>query len=214
MNYLQLLSSLATSTHDSWCLIEYPGPIVQVCSLGLQHQLQTTTRHGLQTADEEKRNQLLAEAFLSVWRVGKVGFDVPLKEPVGNFDHLRIVRVSEPDEADVFLVHWLQRSTANEQPAAAIVADLSPRQADVLNGVYAGETNKSIGSRLGISQKTVEKHRAKVMERLEVGSLAELVRLITVLKLGATTDPDTLTSSTVSFSALATPSEPNTDGYA
>ena len=55
---------------------------------------------------------------------------------------------------------------------------LSGREAQVVNLVYDGETNKSIGITLGISIKTVEKHRGKAMMKMEVGSLAELIRLI------------------------------------
>lgn len=55
---------------------------------------------------------------------------------------------------------------------------LSSREHQVIDLVYEGETNKSIGIRLGISIKTVEKHRGKAMRKMEVSSLAELVRLI------------------------------------
>lgn len=55
---------------------------------------------------------------------------------------------------------------------------LSTRESQVVELVYEGETNKSIGIHLGISIKTVEKHRGKAMRKMEVNSLAELVRLI------------------------------------
>ena len=55
---------------------------------------------------------------------------------------------------------------------------LSSREKQVVDLVYEGETNKSIGINLGISIKTVEKHRGKAMRKMEVNSLAELVRLI------------------------------------
>ena len=55
---------------------------------------------------------------------------------------------------------------------------LSSRERQVIDLVYVGETNKSIGIRLGISIKTVEKHRGKAMRKMEVSSLAELVRLM------------------------------------
>ena len=52
---------------------------------------------------------------------------------------------------------------------------LTPREHQVLNMVVAGETNKAIAYRLDISEKTVEVHRAKVMEKLGAGSLADLI---------------------------------------
>jgi two-component system response regulator FixJ len=53
---------------------------------------------------------------------------------------------------------------------------LTPREHQVLNMVVAGETNKAIAYRLDISEKTVEVHRAKVMEKLGAASLADLIR--------------------------------------
>lgn len=55
---------------------------------------------------------------------------------------------------------------------------LSPRERDVLKLVVAGKTNKGISQDLGISQKTVEMHRGKLMKKLRVNSVAELVRLV------------------------------------
>ncbi|MEO2016365.1 MAG: response regulator [Fuerstiella sp.] len=55
---------------------------------------------------------------------------------------------------------------------------LSSRERQVVDLVYRGETNKSIGIQLGISIKTVEKHRGKAMKKMEVSSLAELIRLM------------------------------------
>ena len=52
---------------------------------------------------------------------------------------------------------------------------LTPREHQVLNMVVAGETNKAIAYRLDISEKTVEVHRAKVMEKLSAVSLADLI---------------------------------------
>ena len=61
--------------------------------------------------------------------------------------------------------------------AATKIAMLSPREKDVLQEVVAGKANKVIARRLDISEKTVEKHRASLMKKLRVRSVAELVRL-------------------------------------
>lgn len=55
---------------------------------------------------------------------------------------------------------------------------LSPREREVVDLVYNGETNRSIALRLAISIKTVEKHRGKAMHKMEVASLAHLIRLM------------------------------------
>jgi two-component system response regulator FixJ len=54
---------------------------------------------------------------------------------------------------------------------------LTPRERDVLEQLVVGRSNKAIGLELEISPRTVEIHRARVMEKMAVGSLAELVRL-------------------------------------
>ncbi len=55
---------------------------------------------------------------------------------------------------------------------------LSEREREVIQLVYEGATNKSIGIRLGISIKTVEKHRGKGMKKMHVSCLANLIRLM------------------------------------
>ena len=64
-----------------------------------------------------------------------------------------------------------------------ILALLSPRQRRVLEGILAGKPNKSIAFDLGVSIKTVETHRARVMVKFHVESLAELVRMCTLAEM-------------------------------
>jgi FixJ family two-component response regulator len=54
---------------------------------------------------------------------------------------------------------------------------MTPREREVLLGLVVGETNKVIARRLGISPRTVEMHRAHVMERLGARTLSEAVLL-------------------------------------
>jgi FixJ family two-component response regulator len=57
------------------------------------------------------------------------------------------------------------------------LATLTPREFEVLEHVIAGQLNKQAGADLGIAEKTVKVHRARVMEKMEVQSVAELVHL-------------------------------------
>jgi FixJ family two-component response regulator len=57
------------------------------------------------------------------------------------------------------------------------LATLTAREREVLDLVAAGKANKEIASALGVSPKTVEVHRAHVMSKMCVDSLAELIRL-------------------------------------
>jgi len=54
---------------------------------------------------------------------------------------------------------------------------LTPREVEVFAHVVTGMMNKQVGAALGIGEKTVKVHRARVMENMRVGSVAELVRL-------------------------------------
>ncbi len=55
-------------------------------------------------------------------------------------------------------------------------ADLTPREREVVTMVAWGHTNKEIASVLGITVKTVETHKTNAMQKLEIGSRADLVR--------------------------------------
>ena len=55
---------------------------------------------------------------------------------------------------------------------------LSPREREVLDLVTRGKPNKIVAADLGVSQRTVEIHRARVMEKMDATSLAELVRMM------------------------------------
>lgn len=54
---------------------------------------------------------------------------------------------------------------------------LTPREKEVLTLVVAGMLNKQIAVELGISEKTIKVHRGRVMEKMQAGSLADLVRM-------------------------------------
>lgn len=61
---------------------------------------------------------------------------------------------------------------------------LTPRERQVLDLVVAGETNKGAARRLGISEKTVEIHRARVMDKMRAKSLVDLVKTVAMVDLG------------------------------
>ncbi|MFW2404515.1 MAG: response regulator transcription factor [Gammaproteobacteria bacterium] len=58
---------------------------------------------------------------------------------------------------------------------------LTPRESEVMSAVVKGHANKVIAMDLDLSQRTVEIHRARVMEKMQVRSLAELVKLSVLL---------------------------------
>ncbi|MDO9489600.1 MAG: response regulator [Sphingomonadaceae bacterium] len=74
----------------------------------------------------------------------------------------------------------LARSVANmasPQAARDRIARLTPRESEVLRGLMAGGSNKSIARDLNVSPRTVEMHRANLMDRLGARSLPEALRV-------------------------------------
>jgi DNA-binding NarL/FixJ family response regulator len=55
---------------------------------------------------------------------------------------------------------------------------LTAREVDVLEQIVGGASNKEAGRVLGISPRTIEVHRARIMEKLKARNTAELVRLV------------------------------------
>lgn len=64
----------------------------------------------------------------------------------------------------------------------ALMDSLTPREREVMELVVDGAANKVISATLGVSLKTVEAHRARVMDKLKANSLSHLVRMSVVLK--------------------------------
>jgi len=70
-----------------------------------------------------------------------------------------------------------KRQESNEEKKAREgLAQLTPRERQVLEYIVDGEPNKRIAHNLGLSEKTIEFHRSNIMKKLEAKSLAELVR--------------------------------------
>ena len=79
--------------------------------------------------------------------------------------------------------------TAWQEAAARRIATLTPRQRQVMDRVLAGAPSKNIAADLGISQRTVESHRATLMQRTGAKSLPELARLAVAAASGKQVPP-------------------------
>jgi len=101
----------------------------------------------------------------------KAGASDFIEKPVSGGELLAGVRRSLEQARDSSqLVAW-------RRDAAAHVAALTPRQREVMDMVLAGHPSKNIAADLGVSQRTVENHRAAIMERTGAKSLPALARM-------------------------------------
>ena len=95
-----------------------------------------------------------------------------IQKPFRNQDLLdRIAKALEIDRAR-------RASRAEGDAIRERLALLTPRETEVMERVVKGQANKVITMDLGVSQRTVELHRARVMRKLRMRSLAELVQAV------------------------------------
>jgi two-component system response regulator FixJ len=99
-------------------------------------------------------------------RAMKAGAADFLEKPYGDEALLGSIEAAFGRETDLDVADAVRR-----------VSTLSARERDVLDGLLAGRSNKLIAYDLGISVRTVEVHRARMMERLGLRQLAEAIRL-------------------------------------
>ena len=81
---------------------------------------------------------------------------------------------------DKLLTEAREKQLQNEKLSlnAALLAKLTPREQQVLERIVAGRLNKQIADDLGISIKTVEAHRASIMDKTNSGTVADLMRIV------------------------------------
>ena len=111
-------------------------------------------------------------------KAGAIDF---LTKPVNDEDLLDAISRAEDQDAQ-------SRRTRSELASIeAKIGTLTPREREVLLHVVAGRLNKQIAGDLGTVEKTIKVHRGRVMEKLGVRTVADLVRMAERLKVEAPT---------------------------
>lgn len=108
---------------------------------------------------------------VSALKKGAVDF---IEKPFNDQDMVKLIRNALASEQKQY-EHRRQEADAQRR-----IDQLTPREREVLELIVAGRLNKQIADDLGISIKTVEVHRARVMEKMGVNSLAELVQHVMI----------------------------------
>jgi two-component system response regulator FixJ len=171
-------------------------------SADLEHRCFASADAFLQQADEARRGCLVLDIRMPgtgglelQQRLGDLGSTLPILFLTGHgdvpmaveamrqgaFDFLR-KPVNETDfleriqqALDVEAGDWRERR--DREDLRARVATLTEREREVFECVARGIANKAIAGELGISERTVEVHRAQVMKKLGARTLADLVRI-------------------------------------
>ena len=149
---------------------EAPGCLVLDLNMpavnGLQLQ-ETLSRHGGAPPIVFLSGQADVPKSVEAMKRGAVEF---LVKPVDAAALMRAVRAAlETDRRE-------REPRAGRVAIEKRIATLTPREGQVLRGVVAGKLNKQIAGELGTAEKTVKVHRGRVMEKMQVDSVAALVQ--------------------------------------
>jgi two-component system response regulator FixJ len=109
-------------------------------------------------------------------RAMKLGALDFIQKPFNDQDLLEVVQEALERNAAT------RRNAAERAAATRRLETLTGREREVLDHLVEGQSNKTIAIDLGISERTVETHRKRVMEKMDVRSLAELVRTVLAVK--------------------------------
>lgn len=107
-------------------------------------------------------------ASVRAMRAGAIDF---LTKPARKEDLLLAISRAEASDAES------RRARAEMAAVQSKIASLTPREREVLSHVVAGKLNKQIAGDLGTAEKTIKFHRSRMMQKLGVRSVADLVRL-------------------------------------
>jgi FixJ family two-component response regulator len=172
-------------------------------SVGLDHAVFPSALEFLEAYDRDQHSCLVADIRMPglsglelQQRLNQERAEVPVIFITGHGDVPMAVNAMKSGAADFIqkpfrdqdLIDRIHKALAKDQETRVWraqekvirerVALLTPRETEVMQRVVRGQANKVIAMDLGVSQRTVELHRARVMHKLKMRSLAELVSAV------------------------------------
>lgn len=172
-------------------------------SIGLKHEAYASALEFLERYDDTRNSCLVADIRMPglsglelQQRLNEQRAEIPIIFITGHGDVPMAVTAMKSGAADFIqkpfrdqdLIDRLhkalaqdsdrRRGRAAEDEIRGRIALLTPREHEVMQRVVRGQANKVIAMDLGVSQRTVELHRARVMRKLRMRSVAELVHAV------------------------------------
>jgi len=162
-----------TSAHDFLSLKYYERPACLVLDLAMPDVNGIEVQEKLIASDISLpiifiSGNATIPASVRAMKAGAVNF---IEKP---FDHnVLIAEIEKSIQQDVKISHREMEILAIKQ----CIDTLTPRENEVFKQVITGKLNKQIAAELGVCEKTIKVHRANMMKKMHVRSVAELVRL-------------------------------------
>lgn len=172
-------------------------------SIGLEHEAYASALEFLEHYDGQRHSCLVADIRMPglsglelQQRLNEQRAEIPIIFITGHGDVPMAVTAMKSGAADFIqkpfrdqdlidrlhkalaLDHDRRVARAAEDEIRKRIALLTPREHEVMQRVVRGQANKVIAMDLGVSQRTVELHRARVMRKLKMRSVAELVHAV------------------------------------
>ena len=164
--------------------IAYPKPDVPACLIldvelpdinGLDLQSQTAQGNHPQIVFITGHGDI--PSSVRAIKAGAVDF---LTKPFREADLMRAIHAAIAQDRDA------RRKRAELAELRQRLTSLTPREREVLPRIVSGLLNKQAAAELGISEVTIQIHRGKIMQKMQAGSLAELVRIAGMLEIPMT----------------------------
>lgn len=192
---------------DGWCFVPVNSDCISMCDQGfldiwgLKTDLNSVLESGLSLLEGEigdRLDQLKLDRFW-LMRLCRTSdhraLDLPQDLPIYQVERLVVFDEHRFPVGTLLNCHARHKVTLSDEvwhrvtEFRRLLNELTPREISILALVFEGMTNKEVSEAVSISAKTIEKHRAKIMRKLHVQGVVELVRRMAETSLAFPDEP-------------------------